>query len=79
MHAPSGSLIAYATAPAEPAADGAARKNALHTSAILEHVHTPNISILQLFQRVRTTVMTRTNNQQVPWESTSLSGDFYMR
>ena len=75
MNAPSGSLIAYSTAPGKTASDGAG-KNSPYTAALLQHIDTPNITVLQMFQRVRSTVMKRTANQQIPWEATSLKGDF---
>lgn len=76
MNAASGTLIAYATAPGSTASDGSG-SNGLYTSAILENLFIPNITIMQMFQNVRNTVSVRSNNQQVPWESTSLIGDFY--
>lgn len=75
MNAPSGSLIAYSTAPGKTALDGIGT-NSIYTSALLQHIYTPNISVLQMFQRVRSTVMDMSNNEQIPWESTSLRGDF---
>ncbi len=79
MNAPSGTLIAYATSPGKTASDGSGSGNGLYTSALLKHIHTPNITALQLFQRVRKEVMNKSNNEQTPWESTSLSGDFYFK
>jgi len=76
MNAPSGSIIAYATSPGNTASDGTGG-NGLYTSAILQHIKTPNITIEQMFKRVRSTIMDWSVNQQVPWESTSLKGDFY--
>ncbi len=76
MNAPSGSLIAYATSPGTTASDGSGN-NGLYTSALLKHLATPDITILEMFQRVRTTVMEESGDQQVPWESTSLRGNFY--
>ena len=76
MNAPSGSLIAYSTSPGMTASDGTGR-NGRFTSALLQHIATPNIPILQMFQRVRSTVMNESGNQQTPWESTSLRGNFY--
>ena len=78
MNAPSGSLIAYATSPGQTAADGAGA-NGIYTGALLEHIQTQGISILQMFQRVRSDVMNRTGDHQVPWESTSLRGDFFFK
>jgi hypothetical protein len=76
MNAPSGTLIAYATAPGSTASDGSG-KNGLYTSAILESIKIPNLTILQMFQNVRSIVSQKSDKQQIPWESTSLIGDFY--
>jgi uncharacterized protein (TIGR02145 family) len=76
MSAPKGTLIAYATAPGCTASDGSG-KNGLYTSAILESMKIPDITILQMFQNVRNIVSLKSQNQQMPWESTSLTGDFY--
>lgn len=77
MNAPAGSLIAYATSPGSTASDGTG-KNSFYTSALLDHMATPHITILQMFQRVRDTVIKKSGNTQTPWESTSLRGDFYL-
>ena len=76
MNAPTGTLIAYATAPGTTASDGSGA-NGLYTSAILECIKIPDITILQMFQNVRSIVSQKSNNQQIPWESTSMTGDFY--
>ena len=78
MDAPVGSLIGFATSPGSTASDGAGR-NGLYTSAILENIHEPGITILELFQKVRKTVRETSEGQQVPWESTSLEGNYYFR
>ena len=77
MNAPSGSLIAYSTAPGKTALDGRG-KNSPYTSALLQHIKTPDITVLQMFQKVRSTVMGWSKNKQTPWEATSLKGDFYL-
>lgn len=76
MSAPSGTLIAYATAPGSVASDGNG-KNGLYTSAILESIQIPNITIEELFKNVRNIVAQKSQKQQMPWESTSLTGNFY--
>jgi uncharacterized caspase-like protein len=76
MNAPSGALIAYATAPGRTALDGAGR-NGVYTEALLDHIRTAGITVEQVFKQVRVTVENRTNRTQTPWESTSLRGDFY--
>ena len=76
MNAPSGSLIAYSTAPGKTALDGRGQ-NSPYTTALLQHIDTPNITVIQMFQRVRSTVRRQSSYKQTPWESTSLGGDFY--
>lgn len=78
MNAPIGSVIAYATAPGKTAADGNGR-NGLYTAALLKALQTPGLTITQLFQQVRSEVVRQTNYRQVPWETTSLTGDFYFQ
>ena len=77
VDAPSGSLIAYATAPGKVAADAGARANSIYTAALLREIVRPGIEVSQFFRRVRTIVRKATKGKQVPWESTSLEGSFY--
>lgn len=78
MNAPSGSLIAYSTSPGNIALDGTGR-NSIYTSALLKHIHTPNITIEEVFKKVRATVIKDSGKTQTPWESTSLTGNFYFK
>ena len=75
MEAPSGTLIAYATAPGKVASDGAG-EHGLYTQHVLQHLSTPGLPVEILFKRVRESVERETESQQVPWESSSLKGDF---
>ena len=74
--APTGSFIAYATAPGSVASDGSGR-NGTYTSALLEALDHPGLKVEDLFKRVRERVARETASQQVPWDSSSLVGDFY--
>ena len=76
MDAPSGTLIAYATAPGRVASDGAG-DHGLYTQHLLKHLNTPGLPVEILFKRVREGVERETKSQQIPWESSSLKGDFY--
>ncbi len=76
MDAPRGSIIAYATAPGKTASDGYA-ENSPYTSALITCMEIPNIKIEDFFKKVRSLVREQTKDQQTPWESTSLEGDFY--
>lgn len=76
MDAPKGSLIAYATAPGKTAADGDGR-NGLYTQELLKLIRTPGLPIEAVFKRVRGNVARATADNQIPWESSSLTGDFF--
>jgi formylglycine-generating enzyme required for sulfatase activity len=76
MDAPTGSILAYATAPGSIAADGTGR-NGLYTSKLLKHMTTPGLEIEKVFKKVRIDVLRSSNKKQVPWESSSLIGEFY--
>jgi Caspase domain len=78
MDAPSGTLIAYATAPGSVASDGNAR-NGLYTQELLKNMVVPGLSIEEVFKRVRISVRNSTTGKQTPWEASSLIGDFYFR
>jgi TPR repeat protein len=75
---PMGSIIAFSTAPGSVASDGNGR-NGTYTKHLLRHMATPGITINQMFNRVRKAVYKESNQQQIPWESSSLLDDFYMR
>jgi TonB family protein len=76
VDAPTGTLIAYATAPGRVAADGAG-ENGLYTSELLKAMRLPGLTATDMFMQVRREVMKRTGNKQVPWEASSLVGSFY--
>jgi len=76
MEGPTGSLIAYSTAPGSVAADGDG-DNSPYTQRLLDAMDTPGLSLEQVFKRVREGVVAETNGAQVPWEHSSLLGEFY--
>jgi len=76
MDAPAGILIAYSTAPGAVAADGTGR-NSPYTEALTHAMREMHEPVEQVFKHVRVGVMTATSGKQVPWESSSLTGDFY--
>lgn len=71
-----GTMIAYSTAPGQVAADGAKGGNGLYTRYLLANMMTPGLPVEQLFKRVRNAVAKDTHGDQVPWESSSMVGDF---
>ncbi|MGE4246630.1 MAG: caspase family protein [Parvibaculaceae bacterium] len=74
--APSGMLIAFSTQPGNVALDGVGR-NSPFTKAVLANMDKPNQSIGDMLIQVRTEVMKETDSKQVPWENSSLTGQFY--
>ncbi|HEX2079471.1 MAG TPA: caspase family protein [Longimicrobium sp.] len=78
MNAPAGTFIAYATAPGDVASDGtAAAGNGLYTQQLLRFLNQPGLPIEQMHKQVRIAVTQASNGDQVPWESSSIMGDFY--
>ena len=77
IDAPKGTLVAYATGPGKLAADGFAQQNSVYTKHLLVNLIKPNLAVEQMFKLVRKGVIKDTNSRQVPWESSSLTGDFY--
>ena len=76
MHAPTGSFVGFATAPGSIAADGTGR-NGIYTKYLLENLNQGDSDIDKVFTRVTASVAKETGNKQVPWKSSSLTGNFY--
>ncbi len=78
ISAPTGTFIAYATSPDKTASDGDGR-NGLYTSQMLKALKQPNLKIEETFKEVRKGVDVASGGKQVPWDSSSLRGEFYFR
>lgn len=76
--APSGTLIAYATAPGHVALDGESG-NSPYTAALAENIPTPGAPLEEVFRRTRRKVLEVTSGKQTPWEHSSLTGEFYFK
>jgi len=76
IDAPTGTLIAYATAPGSVANDGPG-ENGVYTGELIKAMVQPGLKIEDVFKQVRSAVREATGGKQVPWESSSLEGDFY--
>ena len=76
VDAPNGSIVGYSTAPGTEALDGVGNHSP-YTDAFLRLAHEKNVPIEQLFKRVRLEVNNSTDGRQTPWESSSLTSDFY--
>lgn len=81
MDAPSGSLVAFSTAPGTEASDGSGR-NGLYTQHLMANMKIPGLTIEQLFKRTREGVENESEKtmgrKQSPREESSLKGgDMY--
>lgn len=75
VDAAQGTLIAYATAPGSVASDGLG-ENGLYTQELLKAMNQPGLKVEEVFKIVRREVSEASGGEQIPWESSSLVGDF---
>lgn len=73
---PTGTFISYSTGAGQVAQDGEGR-NSPYTAALLENIGQEGLPIEQVFKRVRQKLDRETGGKQIPWELSSLRGDFY--
>jgi uncharacterized caspase-like protein len=71
-------FLAYATAPDTEAQDGSGA-NSPYAKALAAAIALPGIGIEEAFKRVRAQVLKESDNQQQPWESSSLLTSFYFK
>jgi len=75
MKAPTGTFLAYATAPTEVALDGADGHSPF-TRALAAMMVTQGLPIEEMFKQVRVAVRAATGGQQTPWDTSSMTQDF---
>jgi hypothetical protein len=78
MKAPTGTFLAYATAPGSVALDGL-DGNSPFTAALSRNMVEPALPIEQMFKKVRVEVLQATGGLQTPWDTSSLTADFQFR
>jgi hypothetical protein len=71
-----GTLLVYATQPGNIALDGDGAHSPF-TQGLLDYIATPEIEVRQMLSRVRSAVLQATGGKQVPWDHSSLTGDFF--
>jgi TPR repeat protein len=69
-----GSLIAFSTQPGQVALDGTGEMSPF-TTGFVRYAGLPNLDVRQVLTRVRSYVLNDTDNQQAPWDTSSLVGD----
>lgn len=79
MDAPNGSILAYATSPGKVALDGRKGRNSVYTKNLLKNISIPGLTIENILKNTRIAVIKATYKNQVPWESSSLTTNFYFQ
>ena len=80
MDAPSGTILAYSTSPSMIATNGnRGDRNSPYTKSLLRAIQQQNTPIEQVFEDVRRMVVEQTKGEQVPWENSSLIGNFVFK
>lgn len=79
MNAPGGTLVAFSTSPGSVALDGTDETHSIYTKHLLRWLNKPGLPIERVFKQVRIAVAHETQYQQVPWETSSLMGEFCIR
>lgn len=75
VQSPAGTFIAFATGPGEVALDGDGGHSP-YSNALAAHIPVVGIPLEETFRRTRRQVLQATANKQVPWEHSSLTGEF---
>ncbi|MGB3246929.1 MAG: caspase family protein, partial [Sulfitobacter sp.] len=76
MKAPTGTFLSYSTAPGAVALDGL-DGNSPFTKALAREIPIAGVPIEQTFKKVRVQVIEATSGRQTPWDTSSLTGDFF--
>ncbi|MFN3869296.1 MAG: caspase family protein, partial [Hyphomicrobiaceae bacterium] len=78
VKAPAGTLIAFATGPGQVALDGRG-PNSPYSGALSQSILEFGVPLEETFRRTRRLVLEATGRKQVPWEHSSLTGEFFFR
>ncbi len=70
------SMVVFSTAPGTLAQDGDGR-NSPFTTALKQHLATPDLEVRQLVAAVSRSVQDMTGGMQIPWMNTSFTGRFF--
>ena len=77
MSAPTGTIVAYSTAPGSTAADGTG-SNGVYTEQLVRQLKAPNLDIKEVFDRTAQEVERITGGKQRPREEVGLRGKFVL-
>jgi len=74
-----GTFIAYSASSGKTADDNAEGKNGIYTYFLKQHIQTPNLRLIDIFEKVRIDVEKATNGRQLPEELNKKRGKFYFK
>lgn len=77
--APKGTIIAFSTSPGQSAGENAKTGHGYYTEALLKRITLPRVPIETVFKKGREDLVVQRNGAQIPWEHTSLVGEFYFK
>ena len=73
-----GIFISFSTGPNSTASDGSG-DNSRFVECLSDFILTDDLKIEELFKKTRVKVINESKHKQIPWEHSSLVGDFYFR
>jgi hypothetical protein len=76
--APPSTFVSYSVEPGKLADDGPG-SHSPYTRSLLRHILEPGVTIEDIFKKVRQDVIDNTDDQQVPWDTSSLKAPFFFR
>jgi hypothetical protein len=79
MNVPTGTIVAYATAPGSTADDGTGRSNGIYTEQLARHLAQPGLDIKDVFDRTAQEVERITSGKQRPREEIGLRGRYVLK
>jgi len=77
QNAGSETYIAYSTSPGQVAADNPSGRDSWFTEALADLINERDLTIDDVFTRVRSRVSSETSGRQTPWVTSSLTSKFY--
>lgn len=76
--APQGSIIAFSTSPGQSSSEHTSSRHGYYTEALLKYIELPRVHIETVFKKTREFLVAELGDKQIPWEHTSLIGDYYL-
>jgi esterase/lipase superfamily enzyme len=74
-----GALIAFAAEEGRTAADGPEGGLSPFTQALVDHIETPGLEVIEMMRLVRRSVLEATKGKQTPWSNQSLTNEFFFK